>query len=561
MPSKSIKAMVQDINNPDADGGGLWLPNIQREFVWEEEQIERLFDSIMRQYPLSSMLIWKTRDEIKHRAFIQGYNDTKVNLKSHYQNNHKQTKRLVLDGQQRLQSLYLGLRGSIDIRELHFDILSGDAHSTDDVRYRFSFINSKRAVWPWVPVANLVFTSDLPSQILPRLMKIHDVDLSSAEKDQASINIERVSREFSNEGSLLYQELDNTYEDNGMSFEDVVEVFIRANSGGTKLSKSDLMFTLLTTEWADADIELEDFLEEINDNGRFQFTRDFMVKLSTTLLGYGAKYDVNKLRREDVRKSISERWSSIEEALRFVKDEVVKKTYIRSDKAMVSYNALIPLVYAYYHYPKSWGRAVFLPKYLVRALLSGAFSGQPDGLIDRMINTIKEDQSFKLKSIFDTIHDNGRTLGISEEKLLYRCGYGSGNIHLLFNLWYGTEYKASSIKHEPQIDHIFARSILKQQKEENPDTGRMVQRYSKREIDQLANCMLLPAHQNSVADKGAKPLDQWLKTVDDDFLDLHCIPRKKSLWKPEKFEEFIEQRQMLILDKFKAMDLLDEEEY
>ncbi len=51
MPSKSIKAIVQDINNDEADGGGLWLPNIQRQFVWNTEQIVRLFDSVMRQYP------------------------------------------------------------------------------------------------------------------------------------------------------------------------------------------------------------------------------------------------------------------------------------------------------------------------------------------------------------------------------------------------------------------------------------------------------------------------------------------------------------------------------
>lgn len=53
--------MISDINNEESDGGGLWLPNIQRLFVWEEDQIERLFDSIMRQYPLPSMMIWKTK--------------------------------------------------------------------------------------------------------------------------------------------------------------------------------------------------------------------------------------------------------------------------------------------------------------------------------------------------------------------------------------------------------------------------------------------------------------------------------------------------------------------
>jgi len=559
MPSKSIKAMVQDINNRDADGGGLWLPNIQREFVWEEEQIERLFDSIMRQYPLSSMLIWKTRDEIKHRAFIQNYNDNKVDLKGHYQYDHARLKRLVLDGQQRLQSLYLGLRGSIDEHTLHFNILSGDAHPTEDIRYQFEFKRPGEAVWPWIPIAELVFNNRLPEEIIPKLLEKHDVDLSSSDRNRVTINISRARHEFSNESGLLYQELDNTYEENGLTFEDVVEVFIRANSGGTKLSKSDLMFTLLTTEWGEADVEFEDFLEDINDN-RFDFQRDFLIKVSTTLLGYGAKYDVEKLRDEAVRKDISEHWEKIAEALRFVKDEVVNKTYIRDGKAMISYNALIPLVYAYYRYPESWGRAAFLPKYLVRVLLSGAFSGQPDGLIDRLIHAIDKDEGFKLKSVFSVIQDYGRNLNVGEEKLLYRCGYGSGNIHLLFNLWYGREYKATSIKNSPQVDHIFARSILKKQKVVNEETGRKVQKYSKWDMDQLANCMLLPAHQNGVGDKGAKALDEWLKDMSEDFLELHCIPKKKSLWKPENFEAFIESRQELIVEKFREMELLDEDE-
>lgn len=560
MPNKSIKAMIQDINNRDADGGGLWLPNIQREFVWEEDQIERLFDSIMRQYPLSSMLTWKTRDEIKHRAFIQNYNDGKVNLKLHYQNNHQRPKRLVLDGQQRLQSLFLGLRGSIDGKILHFDLLSGDAHPTEDMRYRFKFLNAKTSPWPWVPLVDLVFTNNLPSQTLPALIQKRDVLLSSEEKDRASLNIERIWREFNNEGSMLYQELDSTSDNSGLTFEDVVEVFIRANSGGTKLSKSDLMFTLLTTEWTEADVEFESFLEDINDNERFHFTRDFLIKLSTTLQGYGAKYDVEKLRDEKVRQDISKNWDGIAESLRFVKDEVVRKTYIRSGKALVSYNALIPLVYAHYHYPGNWKRAVFLPKYLLRSLLTGAFSGQPDGLIDRLITTIQKDKEFNLGHVFNTVRDYGKSLSIGEERLLYRCGYGSGNIHLLFNIWYGAEYKASSVKNEPQVDHIFPQRILKSQKVQSEESGRVLQRYSKWEIDQLANCMLLPAHVNGAGDKSDRPPHEWLKDKDDEFLELHCIPRKKALWKPERYEDFIESRKILILEKFRDMELLDEQE-
>ena len=68
MPSKTIKSFINEINNTDSDGGGLWLPNIQRYFVWDEDQMVKLFDSIMRQYPLPSFLIWKTKEPL--RTFI-----------------------------------------------------------------------------------------------------------------------------------------------------------------------------------------------------------------------------------------------------------------------------------------------------------------------------------------------------------------------------------------------------------------------------------------------------------------------------------------------------------
>lgn len=54
-----IRKIVDYLNNLD-EQGGFWLPNIQRHFVWNEEQIEKLFDSIMREYPIGTLLIWKT---------------------------------------------------------------------------------------------------------------------------------------------------------------------------------------------------------------------------------------------------------------------------------------------------------------------------------------------------------------------------------------------------------------------------------------------------------------------------------------------------------------------
>lgn len=72
---ETIRKMVSYLNNEDKDGG-FWLPNIQRPFVWKEDQIERLFDSIMREYPISTLLVWRTNSSIRRRRFIDNYKHT-----------------------------------------------------------------------------------------------------------------------------------------------------------------------------------------------------------------------------------------------------------------------------------------------------------------------------------------------------------------------------------------------------------------------------------------------------------------------------------------------------
>ena len=74
---QTIRKIVGYLNNSDEDGG-FWLPNIQRPFVWDEDQICRLFDSILREYPISTLLIWKTDSRIRRRKFIDNW---AVNLK------------------------------------------------------------------------------------------------------------------------------------------------------------------------------------------------------------------------------------------------------------------------------------------------------------------------------------------------------------------------------------------------------------------------------------------------------------------------------------------------
>src|ERR1022692_2244950 len=102
----SLRKIVSYLNNTEEDGG-FWLPNIQRPFVWSEDQICRLYDSIMRQYPISTLLVWKSMSRIRRRKFIDNWKDS-LRLSDFYVPENSKKKSLVLDGQQRLQSLFIG---------------------------------------------------------------------------------------------------------------------------------------------------------------------------------------------------------------------------------------------------------------------------------------------------------------------------------------------------------------------------------------------------------------------------------------------------------------------
>src|SRR4030042_2487005 len=119
--SMSIKKAVEMI-----DGKQLLLPHIQRPFVWKYDQVKGFFDSIMREYPISTLLFWRTKEDVQIRRFIENYVEG-MNIKDTYLKSSEyldKEKWLVLDGQQRLQALYLALKGTYANNELYFDLMS-----------------------------------------------------------------------------------------------------------------------------------------------------------------------------------------------------------------------------------------------------------------------------------------------------------------------------------------------------------------------------------------------------------------------------------------------------
>jgi hypothetical protein len=555
LQKRSLLQVVSYLNDEPSDGGGFWLPNIQRPFVWKEEQIYSLFDSILRKYPISTLLVWKTRQEIRCRKFIDIYNP-KRGLSSTFVPTTKNRKSIVLDGQQRLQSLLIGLKGSYDGKELFLDVL----HCKED-SYGFIFANpndkSEIAIFPRVRFRDIIFAKTrnvAVNHILQEAEKTQ-YDLSDELKHDIADLVDSIFTVFSDTDGISYQELDGTdyqVSDKDKSelydIDDVVEIFIRVNSGGTKLSKSDLLFSLLASDWYYVTEKMEGLLETLNRPG-YEFDQDFILKSCLTLLDKQAAYHHKKFRDVDTRSQIQQNWDNICKAISDVVDFLHGKTFVSCHKALPSPNALIPIAYLRYHYGKDAlsKNETAIREFLIRALLSGSFSSGIDYLIDKLVDKIKELKTFELTEMLGVIQDTKHNLGVSENQLL-SMGYGHENNPLLFSLWYGANYIPAYVGNKPQVDHIFPQSALKKVTEKNPETNRDRQKYSQKDRDRLANCMLLTAEENS-RKTDVLPRD-WFKDKSPEYLELHLIPNDPALWELDRFEDFITEREKKIKEKF-----------
>lgn len=547
----SMRKIVSFLNNVEEEGG-FWLPNIQRTFVWNEEQICRLYDSILREYPISTLLIWKTRSEIRRRKFIDNYSTTPINgLQQYYAPSNDKAKCLVLDGQQRLQSLYIGLRGSYNGKELYLDILSGEVAAPDEIKYIFKFIKPDEAEFPFIKLKDLVYSQEELLTLAENIITGNNVSDSEL-KNKIVRHVSLVYSMFRSDDNISYQIIDSIENSDKYKEDDVVEIFIRANSGGTSLSKSDLLFSLLSAAWDTADSRMEDLLTTVNRTG-FKITRDFVLKTFLCLLDKKSRYEVSKFREIGVRESIEAQWDNVTNSIKAVLDFVRSRTFIQCYKALPSYLGLIPIIYYHYKLHVDLNSVADLNAFIIRTQLTQAFSGTPDNMIDNCVNDINNNNDFIVQSLYEVIRSEGKSLSLTDSQIL-EMGYGSKTIHLLFNYLYKDfNYTPMYDANMPQIDHIFPQSLLKSVKEVNPQTGRDVMKYKEQDRNQLSNCMLLSSDENGAGNKWDIPPSKWFADKDDTYLMKHLIPQDRNLWLIDNYEQFIEARKYLLITKIKAL--------
>lgn len=256
----SIYELVNEIDN-----GDIVLPAIQRDFVWDEDRIELLLDSMFRGYPVGIVLLWETYTLIQYRTFPQ--NHVPGGIYNFEENKKGKRIKLVLDGQQRLSSAYVALKGTFNGRKLYYDILSGrelDDHS--EVKYRFKFAGDAEAkalnreqiaarksgsrakhddeqdTAYWILLSEIIGRNPRDLQRL-RDDLARQLKLSNDEKLGMELNIQTAGYALSdNEEILKTQTIDNKLPANDekrKSAFDILEIFVRVNTQGMILRRSD----------------------------------------------------------------------------------------------------------------------------------------------------------------------------------------------------------------------------------------------------------------------------------------------------------------------------------
>ena len=282
-PSQRIVDIVSAMND-----GSYLLPNIQRPFVWEQKQILLLLDSIMCNYPIGALMIWKPREEIRCRPFLKDYTSGHRAYADLPPPGESQGY-MVLDGQQRLQSLYLAFFGKFDGERVYLKIDGSPEVNEDGLHFHFDFLTSEQAASD----AAYVHINEL------KQVDIEEVD-QFVETRVGTIDVERRKRavrtvhRFVNKVAvqtvLLFQEVDQK-----LSYNDVLEVFERANRGGTRLSKSDLLFSTVKLKMPDMEERFGNVVDQLNRDGRHDFDTDFVIKAAFVVFDKRAKYDFTKL--------------------------------------------------------------------------------------------------------------------------------------------------------------------------------------------------------------------------------------------------------------------------
>jgi hypothetical protein len=558
-----VSDLIKQINRD------IYLPAIQREFVWSTAKVERLFDSVMDDFPIGSFLFWNleeaNKDEWPVYEFIRDFDeDAPHNPPANLSGVNKDVM-LVLDGQQRITSLYIGLRGSFRYFHyrhrktvLYLNLLKSPIpteENPEELTYGFEFRESPDVSGPnelWYRVGHILdfpdaedAKSDMHSQL---------ASLSDAQREMANKLIGRLH------SRIHTVQIGNYHREKTQVYDKVLQIFVRANSAGQTLEYSDLLLATATAKWEtlDARDEINTFTDALNAIGsRYKFGKDFVLKACLYLSeNLPIQYQVKNFTRSNLR-TIEKNWEVIKESLTTTVRLIARFGF--TEKNVIAPLALLPIAFyimrrANRGFDTSSEMAdataqTAIRRWFVFATLKNAFGGSSDTTLNRLreiLRPIDAQSQFPADDLYASLAISP-SFNDSEIARLLTLAYAGRYTNLVLSLLYPDKDWKDAVFHE---DHIFPQTAFGVRALKSRGyNDEKIKRYTSL-FNTLPNLELLTDSEN--LKKNATPFDQWIATRDEAFRGRHRIPHMAD-YGIDHFEEFFQGRASLVAEQLKAL--------
>lgn len=582
---KTIEYVIEEI-----DSKKYLLPSIQREFVWNTEQIETLFDSLMRGYPINSFLFWKVKkskiNEYQFYNFLQEYSEQDIysNLKANVDG--KEEIIAILDGQQRLTSLYLGLKGTY-ASKIRYKRIDNPMNYPKRILYLNLFEDSiKEGIiydFAFLTIDEYEKSKTNDEEFYFRIGDIFNYDMAKI-VDFADDNFDDVDKELRKAARNRLLRLHEMvvkdlvifdYQEEEQDLDKVLNIFVRTNAGGTKLAYSDLLLSIASSQWEkDAREEIIGLVNDINKIGNgFSVDKDFVLKSSLVLADIkSVAFRVENFKKENMKK-IEDEWDDIKASL--IRTFELISSFGYQGENLPSNNSVIPIAY-YIHHKKMNYKLLSKSEYsnhrkviqdwLAIALLKRVFGGQPDNVLSNTRTLIQDsiDDLFPSKEIIEdykTHPSKSFTFDkLSIQSLIDSSKYGNKYTFSLLQFL----YPSFDFRNKFHMDHIHPRSYANKNKLKNAgvdiDSDSFI--HFKNNINNLSNLQLLDGTIN--IEKSDTLFDIWVNLQFNNenekmnYMEKHYIPKNMKL-DIMNFENFIIEREKLIFKKLCSLLLIKKE--
>lgn len=241
------------------DTGELGLPELQRPFIWKDAKVRDLFDSMIRGYPIGYLMLWECPELDKKKS---------IGVDSHSYNSPKE---VIIDGQQRLTSLYAVIKGKKVMNSKFEEKSIVISYCLLQNKFEVGYSATEKDP-EWIYNINGLFAANNAFQYTVdffQRLREHRAskggELTSKEQGIIANHINAVANLKSH--TLPVFDIKSNAEE-----EDVSEIFVRVNSGGVSLKQNDFILTLLSLYWDDGRREIEQFSRESTCPARGRIT-------------------------------------------------------------------------------------------------------------------------------------------------------------------------------------------------------------------------------------------------------------------------------------------------